>query len=209
MLSDFMAYLQYQLGAQTDAAGHAIADTSWSAQLQASDYLWMLLEGTHVLTLMLFAGTIMLVDLRLLGLAFRATPVSKVNDTLLPYTVAGFAVMVVTGVALFYANPLEYYHSFMFRLKLLFILAAAINIFLFHRRIQRNRAQWDALARPPAAARASAATSLALWIAVIIAGRYVAYEWFSCDTVTGFVAAVSECPARTVALAHLEAEMVQ
>lgn len=203
-MSEWMAYLQFILGARRDAAGHILSDTSFSAQLQGSEQLWMLLEGTHVLTVMLFAGTILFVDLRLLGLVLRATPVSRVTAGVLPYTIGGFVVMVITGTALFLANPFEYYHNIVFRLKVAFLIAAAINIFLFHRRVQADRERWDGAARPPVSARASAAASLALWIAVIVAGRYAAYDWFRCDVATGFVAAASQCREHDATLARIQ-----
>lgn len=207
MLSELMAYLQYELGAQHDAAGHLIADTSLSAQLQSSERLWMLLEGTHVLTLMLFAGTILFVDLRLLGLVLRGTPVSRVTATVLPYTVGGFLVMIVTGLALFFANPFEYYHNFIFRLKVVFLLAAAVNIFLFHHRVQADLGAWDNAQRTPVGARVAAGVSLSLWIAVIVAGRYVAYDWFSCEGASGFVSVASGCKEHNATLAGLQAEV--
>lgn len=207
MVSDFLAYIQYKLGAAFDSTGHAIADTSWSAQLQGSERLWMVLEGAHVLTIMLFAGSILFVDLRLLGAVLRTTPVSKVTDTLLPYTVAGFAVMVLTGLALFFANPIDYFHNIIFRIKVLFLIAAAVNIFVFHYRVQANRAVWDHLARPPGSARRAAALSLFLWVGVIMAGRFAAYDWFSCDIATGFVADVAQCSDREVTLAAVETEL--
>ena len=207
MLSEWMAYLQYQLGAQLDKLGRVIPDTSWSAQLQGSERLWMLIEGTHVLTLMLFAGTILFVDLRLLGAAFRSIPVSKVTDSVLPYTIVGFGLMVVTGLALFFANPFEYYHNFVFRFKVAFLIAAAINVFVFHYRVQANRAAWDDQSRPPAGARAAAAFSLSLWLLVIVAGRYVAYDWSKCQNARGIVAEAAQCGEHDVTLARVEARL--
>lgn len=203
-VSDALAYVQFQLGAAVDASGLAIADTSWSARLQGSENLWMLLEGTHVLTIMLFVGSILFVDLRLLGVAWRKVPVSAVADSVLPYTVAGFTVMVLTGAALFFANPLEYYHGFVFRIKAVVLIVAAINIFIFHRWVQADRDRWDAQAKPPLPARLSAAASLTLWVLVVVTGRYAAYDWFACDQVTGFVAAFSQCADYTAALAKAE-----
>lgn len=155
-------------------------DPSWSELLAGSLNFWGLLEGTHVLTLMLFAGTIFLVDLRLLGLAFRQTPVSVMSDRVLPLTVVGFLLMVATGLALFYAKPLLYYHNLWFRLKLIFLAVALINIMIFHWRVQRSRHEWDTAPRPPAAARASALVSLTAWILVIAFGRFIAYDWYEC-----------------------------
>ncbi len=207
MISRFLAYLQYQFGAQLDSAGRALSDTSWSAQLQGSERIWMLLEGTHVITLMLFAGSILFVDLRLLGLVLPKWPVSKVADSILPYTVAGFIILLLTGLALFFANPFEYYHNVVFRIKLAFLAVAAINIFVFHYRIQKNRAAWDSAARPPFKVRFAAGTSIALWIAVIFAGRAMAYSWYDCDTAQGSAAAIGQCKQRATTLASIEPEL--
>jgi hypothetical protein len=160
--------------------GPADTDISWSDALASSLNFWSLLEGTHVLTLMLFAGTIFVVDLRLLGVLFRKTPVSVVSDRVLPLTVFGIAVMLLTGTALFFAKPLLYYHNLWFRLKLVFLAAAFINIMVFHFKVQRDMPEWDTAPKPPAKARLSAALSLASWILVIFFGRYIAYDWTNC-----------------------------
>lgn len=174
MIRDVVVWLS-QLG-----KGPGEYDPSWSEQLASTLNFWGLLEGTHVLTLMLFAGTIFLVDLRLLGIAFRRTPVSVISERVLPLTVFGFALMIVTGVALFYAKPLLYYHNLWFRLKLIFLAVAAINILVFHFRVQRNRAAWDTAPRTPATVKASALISISAWILVITFGRFIAYDWFEC-----------------------------
>lgn len=64
-VSDFPASVQYRLGAESAPGGLVVPDTSWSARLQGSETLWMVLEGTHVLTIMLFAGTILFVNPRI------------------------------------------------------------------------------------------------------------------------------------------------
>lgn len=175
MLRDFLVWLATELGKGTDEYA-----MSWSEALASSLNFWGLLEGTHVLSLMLFAGTIFLVDLRLLGFAFKQTPVSTISDRVLPLTVFGFVLMVATGLALFYAKPLLYYHNLWFRLKLVFLALALINIVVFHWRVQRNRHEWDTLDQPPAKARLSAAVSILAWIAVITTGRFIAYDWYEC-----------------------------
>jgi hypothetical protein len=155
-------------------------DPSWADLLAGSLNFWGLLEGTHVLSLMLFAGTIFMVDLRLMGVAFKKTPVSTLSERVLPLTVFGFAIMVLTGGALFFAKPLLYYHNLWFRLKLVFLAAAMINIVVFHYRVQNDREAWDAAPTPPAKARLSAAVSLTAWLLVITFGRFIAYDWFDC-----------------------------
>jgi hypothetical protein len=155
-------------------------DPSWSELLASSLNFWGLLEGTHVLSLMLFAGTIFIVDLRLLGVAFKKTPVSVISERVLPLTIFGLVIMIATGVALFYAKPLLYYHNIWFRLKLVFLVVAAINILIFHFRVQRDIAGWDTRAAPPVKARLSAVISILSWIVVITFGRFIAYDWYNC-----------------------------
>jgi hypothetical protein len=158
-----------------------LAATPWSIALHESLYVYPLVESAHVLTLGLFVGTLTIVDLRLLGLAFRSLPVSEVCARLLPWTVAGFAVMVLTGLLLFYAIPVRTYQSVWFRVKVCLLLAAGVNAWVYHRRVERDRARWDAAPKPPRGARIAAATSLALWSGVIVMGRMIAYNWFDCD----------------------------
>ena len=158
-----------------------LATTTWSIALHESLYMYPLIESTHVLGLFLFAGTIAMVDLRLLGVAFREIPVSEINARILPWTVAGAVVMVVTGVLLFYAIPVRSYQSLWFRFKVVFLLVAAINVWMFHRRVAINQAVWDAYERPPRPARVSAVVSLSMWACVIVFGRMIAYNWFDCD----------------------------
>jgi hypothetical protein len=155
--------------------------TAWSRALHESLHVYPLVESTHVLTLGLFAGTLALVDLRILGVAFRGVPVSEMSARVLPWTIAGFVIMVVTGALLFYAIPVRTYQSVWFRIKVIFIVVAGVNAWLFHRRVERNRPDWDTAPRPPLAARLSAAASLLLWAGVIVTGRFIAYNWFDCD----------------------------
>ncbi len=158
-----------------------LASTPWSIALHESLYTWPLVESTHVLSLGLFVGTTAMLDLRLLGLAMPRVPVSELTGRLLPWTRVGFAVMMSTGVLLFYATPVTYYHSIFFRIKVLLLLVAGFNVWFFHSRTHRRVAKWDLAAVPPRAARVAAVVSLVAWASVVVAGRLIAYNWFACD----------------------------
>jgi hypothetical protein len=123
----------------------------------------------------------MMFDLRLTGLALRKVPASQVMERLLPWTQAGFVLMVVTGVLLFYAIPVRSYQNIFFRLKVLLLLLAGVNVWLFHRGIYRRVHEWGDAPVPPRAARLAGYCSLVLWAGVIISGRLIAYNWFDCD----------------------------
>jgi hypothetical protein len=158
-----------------------LAGTRGSIALHESLYVYPLVESTHVLALTVFVGLAVMLDLRLLGLLMRQVPVSEVMRRLLPWTKAGFVVMVVTGALLFYAIPVRTYQNVFFRIKVLMLLAAGLNVWLFHSRVERRMVEWDTAAVTPLPARAAAVTSLVLWAAIVVAGRMIAYNWFDCD----------------------------
>src|SRR5215510_9386883 len=99
--------------------------TSGSVAIHESIWGYPLIESVHVLALCLFLGLAVVIDLRLLGAGFRATPVSELMDRLLPWNLAGLAIMVASGALLFYAAPVKTYLNIFFRLKVAFLLMAA------------------------------------------------------------------------------------
>jgi len=144
--------------------------------------MYPLVESTHVLTLCLFVGLAAMLDLRLMGLTLRKVPVSEVAARFLPWLRVGFAIMFVTGWLLFYAIPVRSWHNVFFRIKLVMLVLAGLNAFVFHNGVYRKVFEWDASDRVPRAARAAGACSLVLWAIIIVSGRMIAYNWFDCDT---------------------------
>jgi len=128
-----------------------------------------------------FVGTAVVLDFRLLGWTFGTVPVSEVTDRLLPWMKAGFLVMVMSGALLFYAIPVRSYQNIFFRIKVVMLMLAGLNAWVFHTTVHRRVADWDVAARPPKGARVAGALSLALWVGIVVAGRMIAYNWFDCD----------------------------
>lgn len=158
-----------------------LAETSWSIGLHESQYAYSIIESIHVWTLCLFFGTIAMVDLRLLGWTMRGVPVSEFAKRVLPWTVAGFIVMVITGTLLVYAIPVRTFQSIFFRGKMLMLVLAGLNVWYFHSHVFRKVATWDIDSAPPRAARVAGAVSLILWSCIVFSGRMIAYNWFDCD----------------------------
>lgn len=143
-------------------------------------YAYALVESIHVWTLCLFVGLAAVLDLRLVGVMLRRVPVSELLARLLPWMRVGFAVMVASGATLFYAIPVRSYQNVFFRLKLVLLVLAGLNVWLFHSGIYHRVEAWDRDARPPRQARIAGALSLLLWVAIILSGRMIAYNWFDC-----------------------------
>jgi hypothetical protein len=143
--------------------------------------MYPLIESIHVWALAVFVGFAAALDVRLLGWSMRRIPVSDVARRLLPWMAAGFVVMVATGVLLFYAIPIRSYHSVWFRLKIILLILAGVNAWVFHANIWRRVADWDRDPVTPKGARVAGAASLVLWACIIFSGRMIAYNWFDCD----------------------------
>jgi hypothetical protein len=158
-----------------------LAETPGSIAIRESMYMYTVLESIHVWGLALFVGFTALLDLRLLGWAMRDLPISQSARRFFPLMVAGFVVMVISGVLLLYAIPVRTYHSVFFRVKLLFLIAAGLNAGVFHLTIWRRVAEWDVATVTPTRARVAGAMSLVLWTCIIFSGRMIAYNWFDCD----------------------------
>jgi hypothetical protein len=137
------------------------------------------LTTIHVIAMCLFAGLVVMMDLRLLGLANTRTPFSEVQRRLFPGQMLGMAVSVVTGAALFYAQPMRFYSNVFFWIKMLMIAIAGANAMAFHWTTYRFVAVWDTAPGPPPLAKLAGFLSIVLWVSVVICGRLIAYNWFS------------------------------
>src|SRR5437899_11094402 len=152
-----------------------LAATPGSIALHESRYLYLVVLSVHVLTLCLFVGTAAMIDLRLLGLTMPSVRVSEVVRQLLPWTTAGFLVMIISGSLLFYAAPLVRYQNIFFRAKMITLVLAGVNVWVFHNTVYRRVAEWDLDPVPPRRARLRGGLALLAWAVLIILGSMIPY----------------------------------
>ena len=134
-------------------------------------------ECVHVIALAAVVGTIFLVDTRLIGLTSTRVSFRGISSRLLPWTWAGFILAAITGFMMFASNAVAYYQNGAFRLKLLLMMLAALNMLYFEFVTFRNVAAWDAAAtKPPFAARLAGVLSVLLWCGVIMTGRWIGFS---------------------------------
>jgi hypothetical protein len=150
--------------------------TPLSSGIRQSALGFSALVAIHTLGIILTAGTIWVVDLRLLGFGLRRERVSDVLQQILPWTWAGFVVMFSTGALLFCAEAVMVYGSIAFRVKMLLILLAGLNALIFHKTVYRGASNWESSSVMPPRVRLAGLLSLTFWIGVVGAGRAIAYE---------------------------------
>jgi hypothetical protein len=148
----------------------ALADS-----IRENDVLFPLVESVHVLAICLVVGSILAVDLRLLGLAWVHRPASLVTRGVLPLTWGAFVVAVGSGGLMFISNATKYLGNGYFIAKLALIGVAGLNMLIFHFISARDQPRWDHQALPPLSARLAAGISMVLWIAVVACGRWIGF----------------------------------
>ena len=143
------------------------------AALMHSRWGWPAAESIHFLGLSLLVGCITLFDLRLLGMAKRI-PIAALHR-LIPWGLAGYGINVVSGLAFLMTEPDQYIYNPAFQFKLLFMAVAGFNALAFYLLAYRASTAPGAAAEAPRSARIIAATSLCMWIAVIVCGRLLTF----------------------------------
>lgn len=154
---------------------HYLASTGLALAIKESPSLFPWLEVVHVIAISTVLGSILFVDLRLLGLASTDMILSRLLHSLLPITWIAFALAAISGGLLFLSQTVAYMQNFAFRLKLLMLLLAGLNMAIFHLVTQRNLALWNSGAVAPRTARLAGALSLSIWITVAGAGRWIGF----------------------------------
>ncbi len=138
--------------------------------VRESVWLFPVIEAVHLLGLSLLGGTVLLVDLRLLGAGLVGTPASLLARQVRPWLTASVALMTVTGVLLFLSEAVKCYYSQAFWVKIVtFPIAIA-----FTYAVRQRVAESDGTSR--ATAVLTAIASLALWFVVAAAGRWIGFS---------------------------------
>ena len=155
-----------------------VSELENSIALRESQYVWAWLLVAHIISMCLFAGTIIMMDLRLLGVGIMQTPFSQVQRRLFPWQVAGMVFSAITGAAIVFADPMKYYANIIFWTKMVTMGLAGLNALAFQYITEYTVVDWDARVVPPFGAKLAGALSIVMWTNVIVAGRLIPYNWF-------------------------------
>jgi hypothetical protein len=137
--------------------------------------LFPFIESVHVLAICLVIGTVLALDLRLLGLASVNQSVTRVARGILPLTWAAFAFAVVSGGLLFISNASHYLANRYFDAKICLIGLAGLNMAIFHLGSAKDRSHWENEKRLPFKARMAGGISILVWLAVVACGRWIGF----------------------------------
>ena len=151
-----------------------LQDMDFPTQIRESGYLFPSIETVHVFALVLVVGSIMTVDLRLLGITNRDRHFSHLASEMLPWTWTAFIVAVTAGLLMFSSKAVTYYNNIPFRIKMCCLVLAGLNMAWFHWAGTRHLKMWDH-AKPPPSAKFAGGASLLLWTTIVATGRWIGF----------------------------------
>lgn len=153
----------------------AVENTGVAGFVRENPFAFPVLEALHVGSIMLVVGSIFMLDLRLIGVSSRSHAVTKLSAEVLPWTWLSFLLAVITGALLFTGQAGAYAANLQFQMKLGLMIAAGLNMLVFHFVTLRGVHQWNTAIPTPAAAKLAGFLSLAFWVGVVICGRWVGW----------------------------------
>ncbi len=152
-----------------------LEQTSMGKTIRESLWIFPIIETIHIFGIILLVGGTSILDLRLMGLTFRDEPVSKLAKRFLPWAWAGFIIQVTTGLLMFSSEATKMYDNMAFQIKMLIIVAAGINAFVFHSLAYQSVGKWDNDPVGPVSARIAGTLSILFWFGIVAMGRWIAY----------------------------------
>ncbi len=143
--------------------------------IATSEWAFPTLETIHVIALVTVFGSIAMMDLRLLGLVSRNTPVTAVSRETLPFTWTAFILALITGSLLFVSKASYYMVNPYFLTKMGLIALAGINMAILHTGAWKTVTKWDVGNAIPTSVKVAAGLSLAFWVLVLFCGRVIGF----------------------------------
>jgi uncharacterized membrane protein YhdT len=140
--------------------------------IRSSLWLFPVIEAFHLVAFAILGGTVLITDLRLLGVAMRSQPIREIEREARPWLLGSLVVILITGVMLFLSEAVKCYYSFPFKVKITCLVLAILYTVTLHRRV----AAADDSSIGPIKGRVAALVSLALWGAVAWGGRWIGFS---------------------------------
>ncbi len=134
-----------------------------------------IIQTVHILAIAAVMGSIVFINLRILGVAVPSQRLTEMIQRLLPWTWWALLMLAISGVVFIIARPDKYFFNPVFGIKFSLLAPAVVFAWIIHRKNTLEPGYWEVSALRRGSARAIAAVSMILWLGVMMAGRWIAY----------------------------------
>jgi hypothetical protein len=159
-----------------DAFSGWLSHTSISVYFQEQLGFLAFLQAIHIMAVAMIGSSVLMINLRVLGVAGRSQTMRQVAHRFVPWLWGGLLVLILTALPLIIAEPRRDLTNWTFQLKMTMIAAGIAITLGFARSVRRNADAWD---KSPnnLLTKALAIITVLLWVAIAICGRWIAYTW--------------------------------
>jgi uncharacterized membrane protein SirB2 len=149
--------------------------TPVSLVLQTVEWIIPAVQSVHILAIAIVMSSVIILDLRLMGLMGHSQSISGLTRRFLPWVWCSLVVLLLTGIVLITAEPRRDLLNGVFQTKMALLIVAIAVTAVFQETVRRNMEFWDLSPERRAAAWATAVVSLLVWSAIVGCGRWIAY----------------------------------
>jgi hypothetical protein len=147
-------------------------ETVWLGRaVVGSLWLFPVIEAVHLLGLSVLGGAVLIVDLRLLGTGLKSWTPAELWREARPFMIGALVVMIATGIPLFLSEAIKCYYNDSFWVKMTTLPIAVAFAFTV-----RARATTDSVRNTARRQAVVGALSIALWVTVAAAGRWIGFS---------------------------------
>jgi uncharacterized membrane protein SirB2 len=149
--------------------------TPVSMLFQTVEWVIPMVQSVHILAIAIVMSSVIMVDLRLMGLMGHSQSISGLTRRFIPWVWWSLVVLLLTGLVLITAEPRRDLLNPVFQVKMVLVVAAIVVTAIFQETVRRNMEFWDLNPSRRMGAWATAVISLLLWSAIVGCGRWIAY----------------------------------
>jgi hypothetical protein len=149
--------------------------TPLSQTIQTTGWVVPTVQTVHILAVAAVMASILMIDLRLLGVLGREQPVARVSERFRPVIWWTLPILLASGILMIIGEPVRSIENPIFQLKMALLVTAIIVTLSYQVPLGRDPAFWDLTGSRRGVARIIAVLSLLLWVGIVFAGRWIAY----------------------------------
>ena len=152
-----------------------IGETSLSLAIQTHFWAIPTIQTIHIAAIALTFGSVLMINLRVLGLSGAGASIDQTARRFVPWIWWGLLVLILTGLLMITGEPVRELINPVFWIKMVLVLTAILVSLWFQKAVRRNDAAWESVQGRRIAVRTAAVAIILLWLAIMVAGRWIAY----------------------------------
>lgn len=154
-----------------------LAQTSPSVALQTHEWAIPTIQSLHILAIGCVLASVLMIDLRVLGLAWRDETLTQTTARFGPWLSWGLLVLLLTGIGMIVGEPARELLALSFWLKMGLLVVGTALAVAFLRSLGRHEVEWETARARTGSVKALAVTTLVVWAAIVVLGRLIAYDY--------------------------------